>query len=158
MVYDFYEQLKKGQVGEAIVASCFSDQFEVIPATETQQRQGIDFIFISRKTGTPHTVQVKTDSKAVFTGNAFLETTSVDQSGGCPLKYGWIFTSLATWLIYYLPQPAKIYIFELDTLRAQMPSFAKRYPTRTARNRDYNTHGICVPLTELSKFATTLPA
>lgn len=156
MLYDFQEQLKKGQTGESLIAAYFSEQFEVIPATDAQQRQGIDFTFVDRRTGKSLTVQVKTDEKAEITGNAFLETISVDKSGGCQQKQGWIFTSVATWLLYYLPQTSKLYIFELDALRAKMPSFAKQYPTKTARNHNYNTHGICVPLKDLSELATKI--
>jgi len=156
VIYDFYEQLRKGQTGESLIAAYFSKRYEVIFATLLQQRQGIDFTFIHRKTRKRSTIQVKTDEKSAITGNAFLETISVDNSGGCLEKQGWIFTSTATWLFYYIPQTSQLYIFELASLRASMPSFARQYPTKTARNRDYRTHGICVPLVELSKLAAQI--
>ena len=149
--YDFNQQLSGGAQGEAFLDKYFADRFAIRQATSGQQRLGIDRFFTPRQGPTiaPFAVEYKTDTTAGFSGNAFIETTSIDSTG----KRGWAYTSQAEWLIYYIPARGLIYTIRLAKLRQKLAYWADTYPVKTARNRGYSTHGLIVPLTELARCA-----
>jgi len=99
MTYTFDTQKARGDAGESFLDQVFAADYEVRPATRAEQRRGIDRIFTHRQTGRRLTVEYKTDYKAAHTGNAFVETVSVDTAG----KAGWAYSSAADYLIYYVP-------------------------------------------------------
>jgi hypothetical protein len=78
----------------------------ITPASPEQERDGIDGLFENRFTGEIATVEYKTDDTARRTGNAFIETISVDTSN----RAGWTSAFKAQWLFYYLPGTATLYI------------------------------------------------
>lgn len=148
-MYNFDVQLAHGESGERFLDKFFSDKFEIHPATRHQQRQGIDRIFKNKKTGKILKVEYKTDYLAHRTGNAFIETVSVDSKG----KKGWIYTSQADYLIYYVVIDLLIYVITFEALRKLFPNWIKKYPSRKSPNKGYFTHGILVPLTEFEKYS-----
>jgi hypothetical protein len=75
--------------------------------------------------GTQVAVEYKTDWTASRTGNAFVETVSVDQAG----KSGWAYTSTATYLMSYIPGDNLLYILTFATLHQQLPRWLRTYPT-----------------------------
>ncbi len=117
------------------------------------QAAGVDFLFTDRITNQTWLVELKTDTRAYDTGNAFIETVAVDRES----KLGWAYTSTAHWLLYFIPQNRRIYRIALEVLRVELPSWEGRFPTRRIPNRgargDYFTHGLLVPLEELYRIA-----
>ena len=88
------------------------------------------------------TVEYKTDYIASRSGNAFIETISVDTQQ----RLGWAITALADWLIYYLPGTRTLYRVPLVNIRANLPRWIATYRSQAIPNDGYATHGILVPL------------
>lgn len=146
-VYDFTTQLAHGADGEAKLDAYFSKWYTIRHATRIEQRCGIDRVF--SRPGGLFKVEYKTDTTAASTGNAFVETVSVDTFG----KPGWAYASEADYLIYYIPGPEAIYIIAFATLRKHLARWVKSYPVRKIPNKSYHTHGILVPLDEFERIA-----
>jgi hypothetical protein len=149
MTYTFDAQKARGDAGESFLDQVFTTDYEVQPATRAEQRRGIDRIFTRRRTGQRLAVEYKTDYKAAHTGNAFVETVSVDTVG----KAGWAYSSAADYLIYYVPGDEVIYVIALEVLRRELPRWLQEYPLRAAQNEGYATHGVLVPLDEFEAHA-----
>ncbi len=149
MVYKFAEQKARGDTGEQFLDRWFAAEYEIRPTTQQGQRRGIDRIFVHRQTGRRLTVEYKTDYKAAQTGNAFVETISVDTAG----KAGWAYSSAADYLIYYIPGDGLLYVLALESLRRELPRWMHDYPLRAAQNEGYATHGVLVPLREFEAHA-----
>ncbi len=149
MTYNFKTQLKAGQRSEAFLDTLLSRDFQIKSASITQQRQGIDRILRHYQTGQIWKAEYKSDQTARTTGNAFVETVSVDSK----LKLGWAITSEADLLFYYIPGDELVYIIRFDQLRAMLPQWLPKYPARSVANQGYSTHGILVPLAEFEKLA-----
>lgn len=149
--HDFQEKLKQGQRYEAELDHWFSYQFDIARVTlEEEKRLGIDRRFVERSSGRRFTIQYKADEVAGRTGNAFVETVSVDTAG----SPGWVHTCKADYIFYYVPGLAVCYIFRPDALREQLERWEKMYRTATAANANgYKTHGVLVPLDELERYA-----
>ena len=157
-VYQFRTQLKKGVDHEAYLDSLFSDWFQIFHASESQQRQGIDREFYRDEDGATkrYTVEYKADERAAQTGNAFIETISVQpppHQAWRPTKPGWAYTSRADILIYYNPGDRLIYIIQFAKLRRLLPTWESKYRQVSVPNKDYTTHGLLVPLAELERIA-----
>ena len=149
MTYTFDAQKARGEAGEAFLDQVFTADHEIRPATRAEQRRGIDRVFIHRQTGQCFTVEYKTDYKAAHTGNAFVETVSVDTAG----KAGWAYSSKADYLVYYVPGDEVIYAIALEVLRRELSRWVRAYPHRAAQNPAYATHGVLVPLDEFERHA-----
>ena len=148
--YDFQEQLAEGQAHELRLDNHFRRfNIEIRPATMDEQRQGIDRFFTHRTTGKVDAMEYKADSLAGKTGNAFVETISVDTTG----KPGWAVASQARYLVYMVTEPETIYLIDMRALRVALPVWKAKYPTRQAQNNGYRTHGVLVPLHELERIA-----
>ena len=149
MTYTFDAQKARGDAGEALLDQVFAADYKIRPATRAEQRRGIDRIFTHRKTGRRLAVEYKTDYKAAHTGNAFVETISVDTVG----KAGWAYSSAADYMIYYVPGDEVIYVIALAVLRRELSRWVREYPLRAAQNEGYATHGVLVPLDEFEQHA-----
>lgn len=151
MTYQFATQLQQGQTYEAALDARFADRYIIQPATPAQQRQGIDRVY--RPRSEPHQVlyvEYKADRTAVRTGNAFVETVSVDTAN----KQGWAYTSQADWLMYLVPGEAEVlYIIRMADLRRQLPRWQRQYESRRVPNDGYHTVGLLVPLDEFERIA-----
>jgi len=152
MTYDFKQQLTKGEKGEKNLDAFFAERYEIEPVSMDLQRQGIDRIFTNRETGKRHKVEYKTDWTASKTGNAFVETISVDTAD----KPGWAYSSKADILIYYLPQDMLVYVVEFPILRRLLPRWETTCVSRKIPNNGYMTHGLLVPLDEFERHALTV--
>lgn len=144
-LYRFDEQLERGEQGEALLDRHFSRWFRIARATPGEQRQGIDRWFYALHRPSSFAVEYKTDWTAAQTGNAFIETISVDTRD----RDGWAYTSAADVLLYYVPGRSCIYVLTLTALRFRLPFWQQQYPVREIPNSGYHTHGLLVPLTEL---------
>jgi hypothetical protein len=149
MTYTFDEQKASVAPGLLFLDQWFAREYEVRPATQEEQRRGIDRLFMHLQTGKRLTVEYKTDYKAARTGNAFIETVSVDTTG----KAGWAHSSEAECLIYYIPGDGLMYVLALEVLRRELPRWMRQYPVRAAQNEGYATHGVLVPLDEFERHA-----
>ncbi len=143
-VYDFDRQRELGADGESVIRELFSRLFRIVNSASHEQREGIDFWFSHG--GFDVAVEVKTDFTAGTTGNAFIETTSVDTSG----KPGWAYSSRADFLLYYVPPNRVVYIMPMREIRKLLPVWLKRYERRKIRNSGYFTEGVLVPLDQFS--------
>jgi hypothetical protein len=149
-VYDFDNQMRQGDQAAEFLDTFFRGKgYTIRPATRDEQRAGIDRVFTSPKDGKVSLVEYKADSAAARTGNAFIETISVDAAG----KMGWALTAKSDILVYFIPPTGVIYVLQFKTLQFELPRWIREYPPRSARNNSYSTHGIIIPLTELDKSA-----
>ena len=148
--YDFRTQLAIGERYELQLDAFFGQwAVDIRPATAEEQRRGIDRVFTSRATGAVDTMEYKADDKAGRTGNAFIETISVDTTG----KPGWAVASQADYLVYLVTDPETIYLVRMRRLRTALPRWQAKYPTKVAQNIGYCTYGVLVPLHELEQIA-----
>lgn len=147
--YDFNHQLALGEEYERRLDEHFARWFAIAKATREQQRAGIDRVFRHRVTGAVYLVEYKADTLAGTTGNAFIETTSVDRTG----RAGWAVASKADVLIYMVTQPQTIYAIRLRTLRRALAGWQQTYRLASAQNDGYKTWGHLVPLDELERIA-----
>lgn len=151
MTYSFQKQLQKGNVAEERLDKFFGEHYEITPASHAEQRQGVDRWLTDKASGLRFSVEYKADSRASKTGNAFVETISVDTN---PVKRGWAYTSTALFLIYYVPPDGLIYALKFTALREKLSTWVSRYPVRKIPNDGYFTHGILVPLREFEQICT----
>jgi hypothetical protein len=147
--YTFEKQLAQGEQAETRLDAFFARWYDIQPVCRQDQRRGIDRFFTHKETGARVAVEYKTDWTASKTGNAFVETISVDTTD----KPGWAFTSQADYLMYYLPGDLLIYVFKFSTIRRLLPRWQRDYPTRRIPNQGYCTHGLLVPLAEFEQHA-----
>lgn len=147
--YQFDAKLAEGQEYERKIDTVFAKWFQILPATPQQQRQGIDRMFWHVKDEKRYAVEYKADSVAGKTGNAFVETISVDTTN----KPGWAVSSEADMLVYMITEPETIYAIPMARIRRELPRWQEQYVTKTAQNDGYKTHGVLVPLAELEKIA-----
>lgn len=150
MVHQFADKLREGMAHEATLDSVFRRMgYTVEPVGMDAQRKGVDRLMVSPGTRRVVRVEYKADSVASRTGNAFIETVSVDTAN----KPGWALSSQADWLLYYLPLDDLVYCIKLETLRQHLPRWQRQYRQVTAYNDGYQTRGIAVPLHELEEHA-----
>lgn len=161
-LHRFDAQLHRGESGERWLDDFFSLFYDITPASRDEQRKGIDRHFVSRWEGwdqigetqrteerARYAVEYKSDFLTHRTGNAFVETVSVDSEG----KDGWLITSQADVLIYFVVYRQSIFISRVDRLRELAALWKAAYPSRWAQNAGYRTHGITVPLTQYARSA-----
>ena len=128
MAYQFDAQHADGLAGEAFLDALFSRWYRIRPASAAQQRRGIDRWF--RTTTRRLAVEYKTDHTAARTGNAFVETVSVDTAH----KPGWAYTSQADYLVYYIPPDGLVYVLRFAVLRRELkPTGELEGPGRLSR-------------------------
>lgn len=149
MTYTFDGQLTKGSQAERQLDEHFSKQFDMHPVSREQQRHGIDRCLVDRQTGRAWLAEYKADWTASKTGNAFVETVSVSTQN----KPGWAYTSMADYLMYFLPDDLLVYVFTLKKIQARLKKWLELYPQREIPNDGYKTVGVLVPLHEFERHA-----
>jgi len=149
-IFDFEEQLVEGEEAEAYLDSEFSKFAEIKKVGMDLQKKGIDRAF--RMDGKIITVEYKADRRATLTGNAFIETISVSTT----FAEGWAKKTQADWIVYFLPQELKVYMFPVKEMRKRLNDWRKTYPTRKAQNKGYYSQGLLVPLTEIETFSKVI--
>lgn len=147
--YDLYGQLRKGEASERYLDSFFRQQFVIRRATREEQRQGIDRVFTRPRDGKQFKIEYKADKTAATTGNAFVETTSVDTED-IP---GWAFTCQSDFIIYYIVGTKRVYVLRPKDIQIRLKRWAKEYPQRRIPNGTYYTEGLLVPLEEIEQAA-----
>lgn len=152
-IHDFFQSLGFGKDGESFLDKHFSKWYDICPATRAQQQKGIDRVFTRRDDGRRYTIEYKCDATAARTGNAFVETVSVDSAG----KPGWALTCSADFIIYYIVGRGPAYVIRPKEIKKRARKWERRYPKRTIPNKKsgyrYNTIGVLVPLAEFERIA-----
>jgi hypothetical protein len=149
--FDFNQQLKVGSTGEKALDAFYGAWFDITEATRDEQRQGIDRHWCDKLNGRRWAVEYKTDYVARRTHNAFIETVSVDGK-----RAGWVYTSQAQWLIYYVVggDYDLAYMLDIGRIRGDVVSqWERQYPLKPVQNAGYVTKGLIVPLVEFEKHA-----
>jgi hypothetical protein len=147
--YDMHRQLRKGEAAEQYLDSFFLHQFAIQPATPEEQRQGIDRRFTRLSDGREFKIEYKADKTAAKTGNAFVETISVDTQN----KPGWALTCQADFILYYIVGTRLLYILRPSDIQQRLEQWAAQYPERYIPNGAYHTVGLLVPLHEFEQAA-----
>ena len=146
-LHHFDASFERGLEGEARLDDLFRPWFAISPASDIEQRRGIDRWFVGRKTGWPRSVEYKTDYRTGQTGNVFIETSSVDGK-----RAGWAQTSEAEWLVYYVA-PHTAYLARMAAVRDGLARWAARFPERRVYNDGYTSRGVIVPAWEFARCA-----
>ncbi len=147
--YEFETQLRQGESGELFLDDYFCRWYQILPASPEQQREGIDRIFIRRDNDVEYAIEYKCDKTAARTGNAFIETISVDSQN----KLGWAHYCQADFIIYFVDGCGPAYVISPERLRAQLASWTDCFQRRSIPNKGYNTVGLLTPLGELERLA-----
>lgn len=153
MATKFSECLEQGAQGETILDNFFRQHYHIRPATQEEQKQGIDRVFKHRKKLYNLTIEYKTDSRAADTRNACLEVAKhLD-----PYKEGWALTCEADYLIYYVPGIKKGFVIQPEVLRMHLNAWLIAYKLRIVKSegiyQNYQTQCLIVPLWELENIA-----
>ncbi|NES17568.1 MAG: hypothetical protein F6K41_01100 [Symploca sp. SIO3E6] len=147
--YDFQAQHKIGKQGEQFIDRWLKKNYKVTDVSDipSYQKAGIDRI-IGRKDGTTVTVEYKFDVAAKRTGNIFFETVAVDIQS----TPGWGWTSQADYWIFLIPEQ-EIIIVQPGKLRALVWQQQKVLKEKTVPNKNYNTLGVPVSVSDVKKIA-----
>lgn len=149
LMYSFDEQLKLGQKYERMLDRHFARNFDIEPVTMADERAGIDRYFTDKRNGNRYAIQYKADKTAARTGNAFVETISVDTEH----KPGWAISCAADYIVYYIVDSGPAYVIEPSKIKARVEGWEAQYQTRRIPNKGYHTVGILVPLDEFERLA-----
>lgn len=149
MRYSFRKQLRDGQKHERFLDDYYSTRFHIEPADREEERRGIDRWFTDKRNGSTYAIQYKADTTAARTGNAFVETVSVDTKN-IP---GWAYTCEADFIIYYVVGCGPAYVIRPVEIRKRLGSWEREFESRAIPNQGYNTVGLLVPLDEFERIA-----
>ena len=148
-MYDFQKKLREGQRHERFLDDYYRAKFAIEPATMADERRGIDRFFTDRRTGRRYAIQYKADTTAARTGNAFVETVSVDTTGAP----GWVHSCQADFIVYYIVGKGPAYVVRPGDIRKRLKRWEREFPLRTIANNGYITVGIVVTLDEFERIA-----
>ena len=155
--YKFREQLAKGEAAEDELDSLFRLRgWKIAPTEMADQRRGIDRWFsVSMKPGVT-SVEYKSDFRAHDTGNVYLETVSVgkyEDDEFVVKKKGWLWTTEADYLMYYIPGDRRLLLFLPKDLRNFVVENEKGLRSVSVKNQGYQGRGLLVPVARLAKIA-----
>ena len=141
--YEFKTQLAKGQKYEEILDEHFTQWYKIKPVSLQFQRLGIDRVFTDEN-DIRITVEYKTDFRAEKTGNVFIELISVDKTQ----KPGWVQSSIAQLLVYYIPGRGIITIPMME-IKKRIKEWMKKYNVIYCANKTYKSWGLVIPISEI---------
>jgi hypothetical protein len=153
VVHGFDERLADGQQGEEFVRQWLGRWGTVAMVTDMPtQRRGIDMYLLPHNGSEAITIEVKTDIRAKETGRAYIETASVVTPDGVQ-KMGWLYTSEADRLVYYIPGQ-EILVLHLGSIKLELVDNQwQKYMFATAENEGYRSQGLLMPLHLLREIA-----
>lgn len=145
----FYSCLRTAKIGEEIVADIFKkDGYTIQDVSENKEWQESDVdLLVYKNNKLVHKIEVKTDEKALETGNVFIETKS-NQS------LGWVWKTEADYIYIVIPN-IKIYVLYKDEFVAWFRENMYRYQSASSKTTDkygnflYHTWGRLVPMSIL---------
>lgn len=152
MIYNFQDQIKIGEKGEAWLCEAFPDEF--IPQGGSPDR--VFDIWHSRphvSRGTEwHSCEVKTDARALVTGNIFFELGTVQDSGKAKPGGPWraLQDKVNTFVVILWGKegPVKALLWEsLPRLVVELDLYIGRYqmPVKRVMNAGYHGIGYAIP-------------
>ena len=141
MIYEFDEQLSKGEKYELELDAFFSKFYKIEKVTMDEQRKGIDRIFV--KGETRYNIEYKSDDKSRTTGNFFIELYSI-----FPTKRGWAHTCQSDYIIYLLID-WRIYIIDVPEMRKWLTKWSIEEKKAFCKNKDYQSQGILLPINRI---------
>ena len=149
-VHRFKDKAALGRDGADRVVRHFTKArgFRFTPATMEEEWTGMDYR-VKRPGRGGCTVEVKTDTIANRTGNAFIEVVSNDRTG----RPGWAHTCSADFLLYYVTGAEAVYVLHPSDIRDRLEQWESAYSRRPAQNAGFRTIGLCVPLHEIEALA-----
>lgn len=151
--YDFKTQLKQGERYEKLLDDHFSAWFNITPASEFDQRNGIDRIFTRRLDRCVFTVEYKADFQAHHTRNVFLETVSVDTRK----RRGWVMQTRAQVIAYYVVHEDRVHLLYAADIKTALPMWRREYAEGSAFNETkdggYSSVGVLVPIEVFTKYS-----
>lgn len=151
MEYKFDESLEKGKKEELVLDKYFG-QFYAIKSIPLELEKQYHYDRVFERNSIKTKVEYKSDFQAHETGNVFLElTSSVEKK-----TLGWIHTSKAEQLIYYIVKDSYVIVIDMVILRLHMAKYYEMYKVRQCTNvlnngSKYHSEGILVPISELLK-------
>lgn len=151
MPYNFGDQYERGLQGEADLDGHFQHWYTILTAPYGVQRMGIDRVFVAED-GDVLTVEYKVDELVWRTGNAFVETVSVDTDN----TPGWALSSKARFLVYYDRNGGTAYGMPMASVREWLPQWQAMYREVAVDNGRYRTRGVLVPVNEFRRIATRI--
>lgn len=150
MTRTFVDSLARGHIHEAVLDSYLSHTYELRAATDSEQRHGIDR-WVTNSHGQTWSIDYKADERADSTGRVFIELSH------CGPRYGangWLFSSAADAIVYWLPVSGRGWWVWLPNLRRATADWLKEgVPIRPAMNVDYWTLGLVVPIPAFAALA-----
>lgn len=147
-VHSFTGNIKKSDEHNRALDAVFSQWYEIHRMPLEVDKLGIDRIWREREWKVYYTVEYKADDRTAETGNAFVETVSVDTKN----KPGWGYTCAAQILVYYIPQWNKAYLLSPMTIKEHIQEWREKYREVSAQNNGYKTLGIAVPFDVFKKY------
>lgn len=146
---DWERAKERGEAGEKLLDGWFRAQgYRLAPADKAAQLCGIDRFFTQGEMIT--SAEYKTDFLAHKTGYAFIETAS-DVERMIP---GWLYSSLAQVLAYWVPGQGVLYVHSMLRLKRAIGKFIPLgYSRRVCRTEDRESKGILLPLERFSNLA-----
>jgi hypothetical protein len=148
-------QFKSGMAVEDFLDQYFGAEFEIKRTTQHQERVLCLGDRIYKNGDKSFFVEYKSGIQTHYTGNIFLETISVDN----PCKPGWVYTCQANFVLYAVLLDGMILVFKPDDLRRQIAELKTKFPekpTGKGQNKNYNTHGIIIPLNYAQNLAVKI--
>ena len=149
VTHSFVVDLPRGLACEKTLDEYFSKWFEIQTVDMSMQRKGTDKLWTNRKTGITYSLEYKGDFRTAETGNAFIETVSVDTSG----KPGWALYSLAQLLVYFIPQTGEVVLLPMLRVKQELGKLLERGAIEVeAPNENYSGWGVLVPMDSVRKW------
>jgi len=135
--------------GEQVLDALFGKDYIVVRATRAHQKQKIDRFLIHTRDGLKlWRVDYKVDIAAGRWKNLALEHISVDEKGTVKAK-GWIHTTIADYVVFYVPQFDTAYVLKIKKLREAWPEIERTFPLKDGIETpdDYNGNKLKRPYT-----------
>lgn len=148
VVHDFKVQVDDARAYEAAIDRVFSQWYDIEPVPLAINKIGIDRLWTSKTTRVRYSVEYKTDWKTSETGNAFIETVSVDENN----KPGWGYTCSAQLIVYYVPQWSRAFLVPTIAVKNSIEGWRARFKEKAAQNQGYKTLGVPVPWSEFKRW------
>jgi len=140
-VHEFSGSNDKSKEHNKKIDKTFSQWYEIYSMPLTIDKIGIDRIWKDKERKVFYSVEYKADERAADTGNAFIETISVDTSD----KPGWAYTCAAQLICYYVPRWHRAWMVSTMSIKNNIKEWEQKYRTVSAQNNGYKTYGIAVP-------------
>ena len=153
-IYDFRTQLTKGHLGEANIDKALINMgFKIKKVSVEEEKQtGIDRLMFATNSkylcavnNVITTVEIKTDEKAHFTGNFFIETHSSIK----PPRRGWIYKSIAQLVIFYVPHERTAWVCNMFEVKHKIEVWNHKYESVPCYNNTHTSQGLKVPRIEI---------